>query len=113
MRKEETFSRRWPQRCRIPLKTSCLSDFDAMELGRLFSPRNLLDIRERAMIDSALSRLTDRGQIRRVIRGTYDYSRFNELFVLERKYFLYDEHFPDENMTGWRQHYPEVDRLTV
>ena len=45
----------------------------------MFSPRDFLDLGERATIDSALHRLAAKGQVRRVIRGLYDYPRFSEL----------------------------------
>ena len=45
----------------------------------MFSPRDFLDLGERATIDSALHRLAEKGQVRRVIRGLYDYPRFSEL----------------------------------
>jgi hypothetical protein len=38
-----------------------------------------LDLGERATIDSALHRLAQKGEVRRVIRGIYDYPRFSEL----------------------------------
>jgi hypothetical protein len=47
--------------------------------GWAFSPRDFLDIGERSTVDSALHRLTARGQVRRVIRGIYDYPRFSKL----------------------------------
>jgi hypothetical protein len=47
--------------------------------GWAFSPRDFLDLGERATIDSALHRLTAKGQVRRVIRGIYDYPRYSEL----------------------------------
>jgi hypothetical protein len=47
--------------------------------GWVFSPRDFLDLGERATIDSALHRLTAKGQVRRVIRGIYDYPRYSEL----------------------------------
>jgi hypothetical protein len=47
--------------------------------GWVFSPRDFLDLGERATIDSALHRLAREGQVRRVIRGIYDYPRFSEL----------------------------------
>ena len=47
--------------------------------GWSFSPRDFLDLGERSTIDSALHRLTQRGDVRRVIRGIYDYPRFSEL----------------------------------
>lgn len=47
--------------------------------GWAFSPRDFLDIGERSTVDSALHRLTAGGQVRRVIRGIYDYPRFSKL----------------------------------
>jgi Family of unknown function (DUF6088) len=47
--------------------------------GWSFSPRDFLDLGERATIDSALHRLAAKGQVRRVIRGIYDYPRYSEL----------------------------------
>jgi len=47
--------------------------------GWAFSPRDFLDIGERSTVDSALHRLTARGEVRRVIRGIYDYPRFSKL----------------------------------
>lgn len=47
--------------------------------GWAFSPRDFLDLGERATIDSALHRLAQKGQVRRVIRGIYDYPHFSEL----------------------------------
>lgn len=47
--------------------------------GWAFSPRDFLDLGERSTIDSALHRLAQKGQLRRVIRGIYDYPRFSEL----------------------------------
>ncbi len=47
--------------------------------GWAFSPRDFLDIGERATVDSALHRLMARGEVRRVIRGIYDYPRFSKL----------------------------------
>jgi hypothetical protein len=47
--------------------------------GWAFSPRDFLDLGGRPTIDSALHRLEKRGEIRRVIRGIYDYPRFSKL----------------------------------
>jgi len=44
-------------------------------------PRDFLDIGERSTVDSALHRLTSRGEVRRVIRGIYDYPRFSKLLA--------------------------------
>ncbi len=43
--------------------------------GWCFTPREFLDIGGRNTIDSALSRLTKKGTIRRLARGLYDYPR--------------------------------------
>ena len=47
--------------------------------GWAFSPRDFLDLGGRPTVDSALHRLEKRGEIRRVIRGVYDYPRFSKL----------------------------------
>src|SRR5882762_4813579 len=47
--------------------------------GWAFSPKDFLDLGGRPTIDSALHRLTQRGEIRRVVRGIYDYPRFSKL----------------------------------
>lgn len=47
--------------------------------GWAFSPRDFLDLGGRATVDSALHRLEKRGEIRRVIRGIYDYPHFSKL----------------------------------
>ena len=48
-------------------------------VGWAFSPRDFLDLGGRPTVDSALHRLEKRGEIRRVIRGVYDYPRFSKL----------------------------------
>src|ERR1035441_8643945 len=47
--------------------------------GWTFSPHDFLDLGIRPTVDSALHRLEKRGEIRRVIRGIYDYPRFSKL----------------------------------
>ena len=47
--------------------------------GWAFSPRDFLDLGGRPTVDSALHRLEKRGEIRRGIRGIYDYPRFSKL----------------------------------
>ena len=47
--------------------------------GWAFSPRDFLDLGGRPTVDSALHRLAQRGDVRRVIRGIYDYPRFSHL----------------------------------
>lgn len=48
-------------------------------VGWAFSPRDFLDIGGRPTVDSSLHRLARKGEIRRVIRGIYDYPRFSPL----------------------------------
>jgi hypothetical protein len=43
--------------------------------GWAFSPRDFLDMGGRPTVDSGLHRLEKRGEIRRVIRGIYDYPK--------------------------------------
>ncbi len=45
--------------------------------GAVYTPRDFLDLGDRAAIDQALSRLARRGVIRRITRGLYDYPRIN------------------------------------
>jgi hypothetical protein len=47
--------------------------------GWAFSPHDFLDLGERSTIDSALHRLAQQGQVRRIIRGIYDYPRSSNL----------------------------------
>lgn len=44
-----------------------------------FTKIDFIDLAPGATVDSALSRLADRGAIRRIARGLYDYPRFSEL----------------------------------
>jgi hypothetical protein len=46
--------------------------------GWAFSPKDFLDLGGRPTVDSGLHRLEKRGEIRRVIRGIYDYPRFSK-----------------------------------
>ncbi|HEY0757925.1 MAG TPA: DUF6088 family protein [Acidisarcina sp.] len=46
--------------------------------GWAFSPRDFLDMGGRPTVDSGLHRLEKRGEIRRVIRGIYDYPTFSK-----------------------------------
>lgn len=43
--------------------------------GWVFTPRDFLDLGDRAAVDQALSRLAKTGQVRRLKRGLYDYPR--------------------------------------
>ena len=47
--------------------------------GWSFSKKDFLDLADDGAIRLSLMRLTERGTIRRVIRGIYDYPRFSEL----------------------------------
>ncbi|MDF7826996.1 DUF6088 family protein [Pontiellaceae bacterium B12227] len=47
--------------------------------GWTFSKKDFLDLADDGAIRLALMRLTDRGTIRRVLRGIYDYPRFSDL----------------------------------
>lgn len=46
--------------------------------GFSFSGKDFLDLATRPSVDKALSTLADAGQIRRVLRGIYDYPRIND-----------------------------------
>lgn len=45
--------------------------------GAVFTPKDFLDLGSRAAVDQALSRLADKGQIRRLSRGLYDVPRLS------------------------------------
>ncbi len=45
--------------------------------GQVYTNKQFLDIGSRVAVDKALSRLTKRGLIRRIIPGIYDYPRIN------------------------------------
>jgi len=49
--------------------------------GAIFAPADFLDIGSRASVDQALSRLSDKGVIRRLTRGLYDYPKKSPRFV--------------------------------
>lgn len=51
--------------------------------GWAFSQRDFADLGGRATIDSALHRLEQRGKVRRVLRGVYDYPSFSDLLGQE------------------------------
>lgn len=48
--------------------------------GAIFAPSDFLDIGSRASVDQALSRLTNQGVIRRLMRGLYDYPKKSPRF---------------------------------
>ncbi|NLE00590.1 MAG: hypothetical protein GX640_12025 [Fibrobacter sp.] len=48
--------------------------------GWAFTPKDFVDIGERASIDTSLNRLQLKGTIRNILRGVYDYPRFSSLF---------------------------------
>lgn len=45
--------------------------------GAVFTPKDFLDLGSRAAIDQVLSRLTDKGHVRRLARGLYDAPRMS------------------------------------
>lgn len=45
--------------------------------GWVFTPKDFLDIGNRAAVDQALSRLAKAGRVRRIIRGLYDVPRYS------------------------------------
>src|SRR5215213_5083279 len=47
----------------------------AKRRGFIFTPKDFLDLGARAAVDQALSRLANRGLIRRLTRGIYDYPK--------------------------------------
>lgn len=47
--------------------------------GWSFSPKDFTDLGQRTAIDTALQRLHDLGEIRRVMRGIYDYPKIGKL----------------------------------
>lgn len=57
-----------------------------------FSKNDFLDLGPGATVDSALSRLRQRGTIRRIARGLYDYPRYNRL--------LGEQIFPDMSVVA-------------
>src|SRR5260370_35207911 len=48
-------------------------------VGWAFTSRDFLDLGGRSTVDFAVQRVEKRGEIRRVIRGIYDYPRFSKL----------------------------------
>lgn len=48
--------------------------------GWAFTPKDFADLGERAAIDTSLKRLQQKGTIRNILRGVYDYPRFSSLF---------------------------------
>lgn len=45
--------------------------------GAIFTPADFFDLGSRAAVDQALSRLANKGVIRRLTRGVYDYPKFS------------------------------------
>ena len=64
---------------RQTIENKVLSRIRGIGGGWAFSPKDFLDIGGRSTVDSALHRLKQRGEIRRVIRGIYDCPRFSKL----------------------------------
>jgi hypothetical protein len=49
----------------------------AKQQGWVFSPKDFLDLGSRALVDKVISRLNQKGFIRKVSRGIYDYPKIN------------------------------------
>jgi hypothetical protein len=64
---------------RQTIETKVLYRIRGNESGWAFSPKDFLDIGGRSTVDSVLHRLKQSGEVRRVIRGIYDYPRFSKL----------------------------------
>jgi len=64
---------------RQSIETKALYRIRGNGSGWAFSPRDFLDIGGRSTVDSVLHRLNRSGEVRRVIRGIYDYPRFSKL----------------------------------
>jgi hypothetical protein len=64
---------------RQTIETKALYRIRGNGSGWAFSPRDFLDIGGRSTVDSVLHRLNRSGEVRRVIRGIYDYPRFSKL----------------------------------
>jgi hypothetical protein len=45
--------------------------------GSVFTPRDFLDVADRAAVDQALSRLVKGGKLRRLVRGLYDFPKIH------------------------------------
>jgi hypothetical protein len=57
------------------IQSKILSRIYGHKRGWVFSPRDFLDLGARQAVDLTLSRLTEKGTIRRLSRGLYDYPR--------------------------------------
>ncbi|MDP5137480.1 DUF6088 family protein [Rheinheimera baltica] len=62
-----------------PLENTILSRIYGHRRGWAFSKKDFSDIGEAGSIDRALSRMAEKGVIRRVIRGLYDYPAYSKL----------------------------------
>jgi hypothetical protein len=67
------------------------------EGGWAFSPRDFLDLGGRPTVDSGLHQLEKRGEIRRAIRGIYDYPGFSNGAAQ-----IYVETFEPSAKARWR-----------
>lgn len=65
--------------CRPDYLTQIEERITNASVGEVFVPSDFLDIADTAVIRKALSRLSESGKIRRVIRGVYDCPRFSNL----------------------------------
>lgn len=61
----------------LNLTDSIIRRIRAKGRGLVYTPKDFLDLGNRAAVDKALSRLARRGHIRRLSRGVYDYPKIN------------------------------------
>jgi len=61
------------------LKTQILSEIQAAQSGRVWTPADFAALGNRDAVDKALQRLAKSGELRRIDRGLYDRPRFNSL----------------------------------
>ncbi len=65
--------------CRPDYLTQIEERITDASVGEAFIPSDFLDIADTTVVRKALSRLSESGKIRRVIRGVYDHPRFSDL----------------------------------
>lgn len=66
--------------CMLSIEKRMLYRIRAKGKGWVFSPKHFLDFGSRKAIDLALFRLLNRGDIRRIARGIYDYPKIHPQF---------------------------------
>ena len=64
------------------IDSQILQRVKAVGRGRVFTPRDFLDLGSRDAVDKALSRHAQSGTIRKLARGLYDYPRQDPQFGL-------------------------------